>query len=82
MVVFTGLWTWFLVEYLYHEHVHLYTYDLFAERLGFKLAWGCLFFYPLLVGAVASFIDSLGLSLTRRLSFVAYAAAMAWPCCL
>ena len=21
-------------------------YDLFAERLGFKLTWGCLFFYP------------------------------------
>lgn len=29
-----------------HQHVHLYTYDLFAERMGFKLIWGCLCFYP------------------------------------
>lgn len=28
------------------QHVHLYTYDLFAERVGFKLIWGCLCFYP------------------------------------
>jgi len=26
--------------------VHLYTYDLFAEKIGMKLTWGCLFFYP------------------------------------
>lgn len=26
--------------------VHLYTYDLFAEKIGFKLSWGCLVFYP------------------------------------
>jgi steroid 5-alpha reductase family enzyme len=26
--------------------VHLYTYDFFAERVGFKLGWGCLVFYP------------------------------------
>ena len=26
--------------------VHLYTYDLFAEKMGFKLSWGCLVFYP------------------------------------
>ena len=38
--------SFFVVEYLYHEHVHLYTYDLFAEKLGFKLIWGCLCFYP------------------------------------
>ncbi len=36
----------FVVDYLWFEAVHLYTYDLFAERLGFKLAWGCLVFYP------------------------------------
>ncbi|CAN8104575.1 unnamed protein product [Discula destructiva] len=40
------LLSWFVVEYLWFEHVHLFTYDLFAERLGFKLAWGCLCFYP------------------------------------
>ena len=26
--------------------VYLYTYDLFAERVGFKLGWGCFTFYP------------------------------------
>lgn len=36
----------FVVDYLFFERVHLYTYDIFAERLGFKLAWGCLVFYP------------------------------------
>lgn len=38
--------SWFLIEYLYFEHVHLYTYDFFDENIGFKLIWGCLFFYP------------------------------------
>jgi steroid 5-alpha reductase family enzyme len=28
------------------QHVHLYTYDLFAEKIGFKLTWGCIVFYP------------------------------------
>lgn len=41
-----ALLSWFVVEYLYFENVHLFTYDLFAERVGFKLAWGCLCFYP------------------------------------
>ena len=41
-----ALFTFFLTDYLWFERVHLYTYDLFAERLGFKLAWGCLAFYP------------------------------------
>lgn len=41
-----ALLSWFVAEYLYFENVHLYTYDLFAERVGFKLAWGCLCFYP------------------------------------
>lgn len=41
-----ALLTWFVTEYLYFEDVHLYTYDLFAERVGFKLTWGCLCFYP------------------------------------
>ena len=26
--------------------MHLYTYDILAERVGFKLGWGCLVFYP------------------------------------
>jgi protein-S-isoprenylcysteine O-methyltransferase Ste14 len=41
-----GLFTFFLVEYLNFEEVHLYTYDFMAERVGFKLGWGCLTFYP------------------------------------
>lgn len=31
---------------MFFENVHLYTYDLFAEKIGFKLVWGCLAFYP------------------------------------
>ncbi len=30
---FTAMLTFFCVEYIYHEHVHLYTYDLFAEKV-------------------------------------------------
>ena len=37
---------WFAFDYLVFERVHLYTYDLVTEKLGFKLAWGCLLFYP------------------------------------
>ncbi len=40
------LFMWFIVDYLIFERVHLYTYDIFAERMGFKLGWGCLAFYP------------------------------------
>ena len=42
----SALITWFIVDYVIFEEVHLYTYDLFAERIGFKLGWGCLVFYP------------------------------------
>lgn len=38
--------TYFIIDYLTFEEVHLYTYDLFAERVGFKLGWGCITFYP------------------------------------
>lgn len=38
--------SWFLGDYMLGEKVHLYTYDLFAEKMGFKLAWGCFVFYP------------------------------------
>ena len=41
-----ALLVWFLVDYLIFERVHLYTYDIFAERLGAKIVWGCLAFYP------------------------------------
>jgi delta14-sterol reductase len=42
----TALLTWFIIDYFIFEEVHLFTYDLFAERIGFKLGWGCLVFYP------------------------------------
>jgi delta14-sterol reductase len=46
VLLYTALLGWFLLDYLFFERVHLYTYDLFAERVGFKLGWGCLAFYP------------------------------------
>lgn len=45
MFLHVALFSFFLCEYLHFERVHLYTYDLFAERVGFKLGWGCLCFY-------------------------------------
>ncbi len=48
--VSAGLFTFFLVEYLFFEEVHLYTYDFMAEKVGFKLGWGCLVFYPFFYG--------------------------------
>ncbi len=44
--IHVGLFSFFLVEYLFFEEVHLYTYDFIAENVGFKLGWGCLVFYP------------------------------------
>lgn len=46
VLLYAGLFTFFVADYLAFEKVHLYTYDLFAERVGFKLGWGCLVFYP------------------------------------
>lgn len=46
LVLYCALFLWFVVEYLVFERVHLCTYDIFAERLGFKLGWGCFTFYP------------------------------------
>lgn len=50
VVLYAALFTFFLSEYLFFERVHLYTYDFFAERVGFKLGWGCLLFYPYFYG--------------------------------
>ncbi len=44
--LYAALFTFFLAEYLNFERVHLYTYDFVAERVGYKLGWGCLTFYP------------------------------------
>ncbi len=46
IVLCTALLTYFVCDYMTFERVHLYTYDIFAERVGFKLGWGCLVFYP------------------------------------
>lgn len=46
VALYVALMSWFVCDYLTFERVHLYTYDLFAERVGFKLGWGCLCFYP------------------------------------
>lgn len=39
------LMTVFIVDYFVFERVHLFTYDLIYEKLGFKLIWGCLGVY-------------------------------------
>ncbi len=41
-----GMLTWFCFDYLIFEKVHLWTYDFIAERVGFKLGFGCFAFYP------------------------------------
>lgn len=46
VTLYVVLFSFFLCDYLFFERVHLYTYDFFAERVGFKLGWGCLCFYP------------------------------------
>lgn len=46
VVLYVAMFTWFVCDYLVFERVHLYTYDLFAERVGFKLVGGCLWWYP------------------------------------
>jgi delta14-sterol reductase len=46
VILYAFLFSFFVVEYLNFEEVHLYTYDFMAERVGFKLGWGCLVFYP------------------------------------
>jgi delta14-sterol reductase len=46
VLLYAVLLSFFVIEYLTFEEVHLYTYDFVAERVGFKLGWGCLCFYP------------------------------------
>ena len=37
--------TFYVPDYFIFERVHLYTYDLIHENLGFKLLWGGLVVY-------------------------------------
>lgn len=46
MTSYLCMFRWFVFEYLFYENVHTYTYDIFRERVGLKLIWGCLCFYP------------------------------------
>ena len=48
--LYVGLFSFFVVEYLVFEQVHLYTWDFVAEGVGFKLGWGCFVFYPYFYG--------------------------------
>jgi delta14-sterol reductase len=50
VLVYAALFSFFVCEYLLFEKVHLYTYDFFAENVGFKLGWGGITFYPYFYG--------------------------------
>ena len=44
----SAMWVWFIADYFVFERVQLFTFDIFEERLGFKLIAGCIVVYPLL----------------------------------
>ena len=44
----SAMWVWFIADYFIFERVQLFTFDIFEERLGFKLIAGCIVVYPLL----------------------------------
>jgi delta14-sterol reductase len=46
IILGAAMLSYFVWEYLNFERVHLYTYDFIAERVGLKLGFGCLTFYP------------------------------------
>lgn len=46
MIAYASCMGWFIADYMWFEHVHVYTYDIFRERTGFKMIWGCFCFYP------------------------------------
>lgn len=77
-----GLFSAFVLDYLAFEHVHLYTYDLFAERVGFKLGWGCLAFYPFFYSAGLASAVAHGPSATPTPALVAVALTFVAGWCL
>ena len=44
----TAMWVWFVADYFCFERVQLFTFDIFEQRLGFKLIGGCIALYPCL----------------------------------
>jgi len=43
-----AMWVWFVGDYFWFERVQLFTFDIFEERVGFKLIIGCIAVYPCL----------------------------------
>lgn len=76
-VAYAAMLSFFLCEYMCGEEVHLYTYDILAERCGMKLVWGCFCFYP-------CFYTVSGWALTRQTrdvpAWAAAAACVAYLC--
>lgn len=72
MKTYVAMFLWFLIEYCLGEEVHLYTYDLFAEKLGFKLAWGCLAFYPYAyaIGVYPIAASAAGVDISPQIAFL------------
>ena len=48
LLLHSAMWVWFVADYFSFERVQLYTFDIFEERLGFKLIFGCIVVYPCL----------------------------------
>lgn len=48
MLITVCMWTWVSLDMLICEHTFLYTYDVVAERMGFKLIWSTLGVHPFL----------------------------------
>ena len=48
LILHAAMWVWFVADYFCFERVQLFTFDIFEERLGFKLIVGCLAVYPCL----------------------------------
>ena len=48
LLLHAAMWVWFVADYFCFERVQLFTFDIFEERLGFKLIVGCIALYPCL----------------------------------
>jgi delta14-sterol reductase len=64
--------SFFVIDYLTFEEVHLYTYDFVAESVGFKLGFGCLAFYPFFYSVPLWFTIDLPVSQTSGYGLVIF----------